>query len=124
MKRRSGKSTVEAYLPLTPSRFHVLLALAGGEKHGYAIVKEASRLSSGKTKINVSTLYAVIQRLEAEGLIVESDERPDPALDDERRRYYRLTDLGRSVAEAEAERLEDIIAVARTRNLTKAPQRA
>lgn len=124
MTRRGGNSTVEAYLPLTPSRFHVLLALAGGEKHGYAIVKESSRLSSGKTKINVSTLYAVIQRLEAEGLIVESDERPDPALDDERRRYYRLTDLGRSVAEAEAERLEDIITVARTRNLTKATQRA
>ncbi len=118
------KSEMESFLPLTPSRFHVLLALAGGEKHGYAILKEISRQSSGRIKTSVSTLYSVIQRLENDRLIIESEERPDPALDDERRRYYRLTDLGQAVARAETERLEDVISVARTRNLTKAAGKA
>ena len=101
-------------LPLTPAMLHVLLALADGEKHGYAIIKEVSRRTGGEVQLGAGTLYALIKRLLAEGLIVESDERPDPALDDERRRYYRLAPFGRAVAIAEVRRLESIVAHART----------
>src|SRR5438034_10786505 len=97
----------EDLLPLTPALFHVLLALADGEKHGYAILKEVARRTGGKVRLSAGTLYGIIHRLLGDGLIVESEERPDPALDDERRRYYRLTEFGRKVAVAEAERLED-----------------
>ena len=105
------------FLPLTPPMFHVLVALADGEKHGYAILKDVSRRTNGKVRLGAGTLYAVIKRLLDDGLIAESDERPDPALDDDRRRYYRLLDTGRQVALADVARMEDAIALARAKRL-------
>src|SRR5246127_1173521 len=87
--------------PLTPAMFHVLLALADGEKHGYAILKEVARRTEDKVRLSAGTLYGNLARLESAGLIAESNRRPDLVLDDERRRYYLLTELGRQVAVAE-----------------------
>ena len=95
----------------------VLLALADGEKHGYAILKEVSRRTGGEVTLGAGTLYSLVKRLLAEGLIDETDDRPDPALDDERRRYYRLSSFGREVAVAEIQRLERIVAQARAKRL-------
>ncbi|HEY6408722.1 MAG TPA: PadR family transcriptional regulator [Ktedonobacteraceae bacterium] len=105
----------EAMLPLTPAMFHILLALADGERHGYSIMQEIAAQTQGKMRIGPTTLYRSIKSMLAEGLIGEVDERPDPALDDERRRYYRLTPFGQRVAVAEAQRLEQAVAVARTK---------
>lgn len=118
MSRRKKKSP-ESFLPLSPSRFQVLLALAEGHKHGYAILKDVERLAEGKLRLSASTLYSVLDRLEEDGLIEESEERPDPSLDDERRRYYRLTELGARVASGEAERLQGMLVAARARKLLK-----
>ena len=104
-------------LPLTPAMLHVLLALAEGEKHGYAILKEVGRRTNGDVSLGAGTLYALIKRLLADGLITETDHRPDPSLDDERRRYYRLAPFGREVAVAEVRRLEGIVAHARALRL-------
>jgi DNA-binding PadR family transcriptional regulator len=109
--------SVDAFLPLTPPMLHTLVALADGEKHGYAILKEVARRTDGSVRLSAGTLYALVRRATADGLIVESDERPDIALDDERRRYYRLTSLGRRVAVAEIARLESIVEMARAKNL-------
>jgi DNA-binding PadR family transcriptional regulator len=106
-----------AFLPLSPAMFHVLVALADGEKHGYAILKEVSRNTDGRVRLGPGTLYAVIRRFVDAELIAESDERPDPALDDERRRYYRLLDAGRQVVRAELARMEQAIALARDKRL-------
>jgi DNA-binding PadR family transcriptional regulator len=111
------------FLPLTPAMFQVLIALADGEKHGYAIIKEVARRTGGKVKLRAGTLYTVIKRFAADGLIEECYERPDPALDDERRRYYRLSERGRAVAVAEARRLEETLAQARGK-LALAPRRS
>lgn len=110
------KKDAEPFLPLTPAMFHVLLALADGEKHGYAILKEVAARTGGKVRLSAGTLYGIIHRLLGEGLIHETDERR-PAFDDERRRYYRLTELGRRVARAEAERLEEILGIARAKKV-------
>ena len=104
-------------LPLTPGMFHVLIALADGEKHGYAIIKEVARRTDGAIRPSAGTLYTLIRRFVQEGVIVESDERPDASLDDERRRYYRITDFGRNVAHAEAVRMESTLSMARAKNL-------
>ncbi|HXQ98045.1 MAG TPA: PadR family transcriptional regulator [Candidatus Limnocylindrales bacterium] len=111
------KRSVEPLLPMTPAMFHVLLALADGDKHGYAIMKEVTRLTDGAVSLSAGTLYGILRRLESEGLVVEKDERPAPELDDERRRYYHLTEFGRRVARAEAERLEDMVELARSKKL-------
>jgi DNA-binding PadR family transcriptional regulator len=103
--------------PLTPAVFHILLALADGERHGYGIMQEISARSGGAMRIGPGTLYGSIKRMLADGLIEESDERPDPTLDDERRRYYRLTEAGRRVAASEAQRLADLVGVARAKRL-------
>lgn len=108
-------------LPLTPGMFHVLIALADGEKHGYAIIKEVARRTDGRIRLSAGTLYTLIRRFVQDGVIAESAERPDPALDDERRRYYRLTDFGREVARAEAARMESTLTMARAKKLI--PQR-
>jgi DNA-binding PadR family transcriptional regulator len=104
-------------VPLSPLVLHVLLALADGDKHGYAIIKEVRRRTEGDVEVGASSLYAVLRRLLSDGLVVETDERPDPALDDERRRYYRLSRFGRDVAIAELRRLESIILQARAKRL-------
>jgi len=103
------------YLPLTPAMFQVLVALADGEKHGYGVIKEVARRTDGKVRLRAATLYTVIRRFVDDGLIQESTVRPDPALDDERRRYYRLTDRGRAVAVAEAGRMAETLAQARAK---------
>lgn len=109
----------ESYAPLTPAMFHVLLALAGDDLHGYAILKEVELRTAGKVQLSTGTLYGIIKRLLADGLIVELRARPPVAQDDERRRYYRLTPQGREVAAAEAERMNEIVAIARSKNLLK-----
>ena len=107
----------EELLPLSQAAFNVLLALAEGERHGYGIIKDVESRTEGRVRMGPGTLYGAIKRMLDEGLIEESDERPDAALDDERRRYYRLTGFGRRVAAAEAERLSGLVAAARARNL-------
>ena len=104
-------------LPLTPAVFHVLLALADGERHGYAIMQEVAGSTDGRIKMGPGTLYGTLKRLLELRLIEESDERPDPHLDDERRRYYRLTAAGELVVRAEARRYAAIVAVARGKKL-------
>jgi DNA-binding PadR family transcriptional regulator len=107
----------ESLLPLTPAVFHVLLALAGGERHGYAIMQEVAEHTDGQIKMGPGTLYGTVKRLLAAQLIEESDERPDSELDDERRRYYRLSAVGEQVVKAEARRYADIVAIARGKKL-------
>ena len=107
----------EECLPLTPAMFEVLIALADGEKHGYAVLKEVARRTDGHVKLSPGTLYAILRRFVAEGVVVESVARPDPALDDERRRYYAMTDFGRAVAHAEARRMETALGMARAKSL-------
>ena len=107
----------ESFLPLTPAAFHILLTLADGEKHGYGIMREVTAQTEGKMRLGPGTLYGTIKRILADGWIEESDERPDPELDDERRRYYRLTDLGQRLARVEAERLASLVSVARAKRL-------
>ncbi len=104
-------------LPLTPAVFHILLALADGERHGYAIMREVADSTDQQIQMGPGTLYGTLKRLLTAGLVEESDERPDPALDDERRRYYRLTALGRRTAAAEAERLNRLVHLARAKRL-------
>jgi DNA-binding PadR family transcriptional regulator len=111
------QAAVETLLPLTPATFHILLALSGGERHGYAIMREVAERTEGKTRLGPGTLYRSISRLLADGMIEATEERPDPALDDERRHYYRLTPFGLRVAEAEAERLARLVEEARARRL-------
>jgi DNA-binding PadR family transcriptional regulator len=99
--------------PLSRSAMHVLLAIGPEERHGYAIMREISRITDGATRLGPGGVYTTIRRLLDDGLIEESDERPDPDLDDQRRRYYRLTGLGRAVAGAEVRRLETLVRAAR-----------
>ena len=109
--------------PLTPAEFAVLIALADSEKHGYAILKAVARDSDGPA-LGPATLYTIVRRFLESGLISESATRPDIHLDDERRRYYRLTDAGRAAARSEAERMESLLASARAKNLLRKPRRA
>ncbi len=102
-------------LPLTAAEFQILLSLAGGERHGYAIMQDAAFSTRGKLRLGPGTLYRSIKNLLANGLIEEGSDRPDPALDDERRRYYRLTALGRRAAAEEAARLADLVSLAKSR---------
>ena len=109
---------------LTPAMFHVLLALGDEEKHGYAILKEVEEQTDGQVRLSTGTLYAIIKRLLNDGIIKESRHRPPAAEDDQRRRYYGLTALGRQVAATEAERMERLIATAREKNLLRRPKLA
>jgi DNA-binding PadR family transcriptional regulator len=108
---------VEPLLPLTPAVFHVLLALTEGDIHGYGILKEVARLTGSASTLSAGTLYAILRRLTSEGMVVERKGRPARELDDERRRYYQLTEFGRRVACAEAERLRGMLALAWDKNL-------
>ena len=116
-----------AFLPLPTASLHILLALKDGGKHGYAIMREVEDESGGTVRMGPGTLYGSIKRLLADGLIEESDVRPDPDLDDQRRRYYRLTGLGERVCTAEVERLRALIERAsrgRVSRLGSRPQEA
>ena len=102
-------------LPLTPPVFHILLALCDEERHGYGIMQDVSRQTGDALQLGPGTLYGCLKRMLAAGLVEESDERPDPALDDERRRYYRMTVLGKRVVKAEAQRLASAVTAARSK---------
>jgi DNA-binding PadR family transcriptional regulator len=99
-------------LPLSPTMFHLLVALSEGERHGYALKREIARQTDGKLNLGPGVLYGSINKMLERGLIEESDNRPDPHLDDERRRYYRITPFGRRVAHAEAARMKDLVQMA------------
>lgn len=110
------------YLPLTPVSFEILLALAGGEQHGYAVMLDVERRTSGAVGLHAGSLYRALNRLLEAGLIEELESRPDPEHDDERRRYYRLTSKGLEVARGEARRLEAQVDAARQRQLLPGSQ--
>ena len=105
------------HVSLSPPEFQILLALADGEKHGYGIMQEVGTRTAGRTRLGPGTLYGAIKRILQNGLIEETEERPDPKLDDRRRRYYRLTDAGRRLAVAEAERLVELVREAHDKRL-------
>lgn len=105
----------ERFVPLKPQWFHILLSLAGGDQHGYGIMQDVLNRTTGKVHLWPATLYGSIKRLIEANLIVESDERPAPEMDDARRRYYRLTALGRRVLDAECERLTELVSTIRVK---------
>jgi len=105
---------IDALLPLPAASFHILLALAEEDRHGYAILLDVERATGGEVRLSAATLYRTIQRLLDDGLIVELAERPAPELDDERRRYYRMTPFGSQVARAETARLAKLVRLARS----------
>jgi DNA-binding PadR family transcriptional regulator len=104
---------IDGLLPLPPATFHILLALADADRHGYAIIQDVEARTDGELRLSAGTLYRSIQRMLEQGLIVETRERPAPEDDDERRRYYRITAFGKAVATAEAKRLADLVRMAR-----------
>src|SRR5262245_57309496 len=108
-KEQSGAHSLP---PLSPAVFHILLSLGEGERHGYALKREISRRTGGKLHLGPGVLYGSISKMLELGLIEESEERPDPHLDDERRRYYRITPLGRNAARAEAARMRELVELA------------
>jgi DNA-binding PadR family transcriptional regulator len=112
-----AKPDPQAFLPLKTNWFHIMLSLSGQEQHGYGIMNEVLARTNQKVKLWPATLYGTLKRLIEEGLIEESDLRPAAELDDARRRYYRLTKLGRHVLEAESERLEELVGILRKRRL-------
>jgi DNA-binding PadR family transcriptional regulator len=112
-KTKELDKELERLLPLTPAVFHILLTLADGEAHGYAMMQDVVRRSGGTVRLGPGTLYGAISRLLEDGLIEESEERPDPQMDDSRRRYYRLTRLGGRVLQAETDRLAGLVRAAR-----------
>jgi DNA-binding PadR family transcriptional regulator len=114
---REDEPGPEDFLPLHRDTFHILVSLADSDRHGYSILLDVAERTSGALRFSPSSLYASIKRLLHQGLIEELAERPDPDEDDERRRYYRLTRLGRKVAEVEARRLEQLLADARATGL-------
>jgi DNA-binding PadR family transcriptional regulator len=115
---------IQSHLPVTPAMFQILLALADGEKHGYAILKEVAQRTLNKVRLSAGTLYGNLARLESSGLIAESQKRPETRFDDERRRYYRLTEFGREVAVAEAHRMDEALGQARAKKLFHRPRLA
>jgi DNA-binding PadR family transcriptional regulator len=116
-RQSSDEPTPESFLPLHRDTFHILVSLADRERHGYSVMQDVAERTNGTLRLSPSSLYASIKRLLEQGLIAELSDRPDPEHDDERRRYYRLTGLGRAVAMAEARRLERLLADARASGL-------
>jgi DNA-binding PadR family transcriptional regulator len=108
---------IAALLPLPPATFHILLALADEDRHGYAVIQEVASRTGGAVTLSAGTLYRSIQRMVEQGLIEECDVRPSAELDDERRRYYRLTPFGLDVARAETERLHALVKIARAQGI-------
>jgi DNA-binding PadR family transcriptional regulator len=103
--------------PLTPSVFHILLALADEERHGYGIMQDVARQTGDALQLGPGTLYGCLKRMLAAGLIEEAEERPDPEMDDERRRYYRMTQLGRNAVRAEAKRIATALSAAKSKRV-------
>ena len=112
----------DALLPLQPATFHILIALAEEDRHGYGIIQDVAARTGGELRLSPGTLYRSIQRMLEQGLLVETSDRPAPEFDDERRRYYRITPFGNAVARAEAARLTKLVRMARSRGLV--PEKA
>ncbi|HXI29714.1 MAG TPA: PadR family transcriptional regulator [Vicinamibacterales bacterium] len=104
---------IDSLLPLPPATFHILLALADEDRHGYAIIQDVEARTAGELTLSAGTLYRSIQRMLEQGLLIETRDRPAPEHDDERRRYYRITTFGKAVAKAEARRLTQLVRMAR-----------
>ena len=113
----SDKQQPEDLLPLTPAVLYILLSLADGERHGYSIMQEVGEITDQTVNMGPGTLYGSIKRMLAANLIEETEERPDPTIDDKRRRYYKLTPFGHSVLTLEAERLAQLVQQAQARQL-------
>src|ERR1700737_1869613 len=112
-ERNANADAIVAMLPLLPATFHILLALADEDRHGYAIIQDIAARTGGELRLSAGTLYRSVQRMLEQGLIVETRDRPAPELDDERRRYYRITPFGTAAARAEARRLTELVRLAR-----------
>src|SRR3954465_5841760 len=110
-----AKDAIEAQLPLPPATFHILMALADEDRHGYAIIQDVEARTDGELRLSAGTLYRSIQRMLEQGLLVEARKRPARELDDERRRYYSITPFGTAVARAEMRRLTQLVRLARAR---------
>jgi DNA-binding PadR family transcriptional regulator len=110
----TDKESLDVLLPLQPTSFHILLSLADEDRHGYAIIQDIARRTNGEIKLSAGTLYRSIQRLQEQALIVETKSRPAPEQDDERRRYYSITSLGKATAQAEVRRLHSLLKMARS----------
>jgi DNA-binding PadR family transcriptional regulator len=119
---REGQAEIDELLPLPAATFHILMALAEDDRHGYGIILDVAASTDGALKLSPGTLYRSIQRMLEQGLILETRDRPAPAEDDERRRYYRITPFGKAVARAEAQRLSQLLRLARASGF--APGRA
>lgn len=117
-----SRTEVDALLPLPLATFHILIALAQEDRHGYSIMLDVERRTDGALRLSAGTLYRSIQRILEQGLITETSERPAPELDDERRRYYRITPFGAAAARAETQRMASLVRMARVQGL--APGRA
>lgn len=117
MASHESGAAPESHLPLAPATFQILLSLVDGDRHGYAIMKEVTERTEGTVRLGAGTLYGALKRLSEGGLVEEVGDRVDPQLDDQRRRYYRLTSFGRRVARAEAQRLEAMVRAARRKRL-------
>ena len=116
------QSDISALIPLPPATFHILMAVAQEDRHGYGIIQDVERRTGGELRLSAGTLYRSIQRMLELGLINETDDRPAPEFDDERRRYYRITSFGTAVARAETRRMAQLVRMARTQGLL--PERA
>ena len=114
----TDRDDVDGLLPLPPATFHILVAVADQERHGYAIIQDVEARTEGALRLSAGTLYRSIARMVEQGLIREVARRPRPVFDDERRRYYRITPFGTSVARAETRRLAELVRLARARGLT------
>ena len=108
------RDSIDSLLPLQPATFHILLSLTEEDRHGYAIIQDVARRTDNEIRLSAGTLYRSIQRMQEQGLIVETRTRPAPEEDDERRRYYRITPLGKSAAQAEVKRLQSLLKMARS----------
>jgi DNA-binding PadR family transcriptional regulator len=117
-----SQSDISALIPLPPATFHILMAVAQEDRHGYGIIQDVTRRTNGELRLSAGTLYRSIQRMLEQGLIDETDDRPAPELDDERRRYYRISAFGAAVARAETHRMAQLVRMARTQGLL--PERA
>jgi DNA-binding PadR family transcriptional regulator len=111
------QSDIDALLPLPAATFHILIALAKEDRHGYAVIQDVEQRTGGEIRLSAGTLYRSIQRMLEQGLLRETRDRPAPELDDERRRYYRITPFGEAVARAEARRMAELVKMARAQGL-------